>query len=207
MSTAAVKRYTVEEYLAFERASRDVKHEYYDGEIFAMAGASLPHNLVVGNLVTALNQRLRDRDCMVCPSDMRVQSPTGLYSYPDVSIVCGTPELADEHNDTLLNPLIVIEVLSPSTEAYDRGKKFGHYKTISSLREYVLVAQDRTAIDHFARQDDGRWLMTSVNDLSSELVMPALDVAVSSGDVYAKVDFPPEEEYPEGSTLVPPSSS
>lgn len=203
MSTAAVKRYSVEGYLALERAS-EIKHEYYDGEIFAMAGASLPHNLIVGNLVGELRSALKNRDCVVFPSDMRVQCPTGLYTYPDVSIVCGPSELADDHQDMLLNPLVLIEVLSPSTEAYDRGKKFGHYKTIPSLREYVVVAQDRASIDHFARQEDGRWLMTSVSELSEWLVLPAVEVSVPAAEIYAKVDFPPEEELPEGSTMGEP---
>jgi len=196
MTTAAVKRCSVDDYLALERASRDVKHEFFDGEIFAMVGASAPHNLIVGNLVTALNLALRELDCRVYPSDMRVQSPTGLYTYPDVSIVCGPPDLADDHQDMLLNPTVLIEVLSPSTEAYDRGKKFKHYKTIKSLKEYVLVAQDQASVDHFARQQDGRWLLTSVTELAESLMLPALDVSVSAGEIYAKVEFPPEEELP-----------
>ena len=193
MSTSALKRYTVEEYLAFERNS-NTKHEYYDGEIFAMTGASLAHNLVTGNIVTALNNLLRDRRCLVFPSDMRVYSPSGLYTYPDVSVICGPPEHQDERTDTVLNPLVLFEVASPSTEAYDRGRKFGHYRSIPSLKEYVLVAQDRPTIDHFARQDGtDQWLMTSYSDLEQKLKLPAIDGELALSDLFAKVEFPPEE--------------
>lgn len=201
MSTAAVTRYSVADYLALERAS-EIKHEFYDGEIFAMAGASLPHNKIVGSLIRRIGNLLEGRDCLVLPSDIRVQCPTGLYTYPDVTVVCGPPELEDdEHQDMLLNPLVLIEVLSPSTEAYDRGRKFGHYKTIESLQEYVVVAQDRAAIDHFARQPDGRWILTSVTQLDESLVLPAVDIEVPATEIYDKVEFPPEETLPEGSEM------
>ena len=193
MSTSALKRYTVEEYLAFERES-DTKHEYYDGEIFAMTGASLAHNLITGNLVAALNVSLRDTDCLVLPQDMRVHCPTGLYTYPDVTVVCGSPERLDERTDTLLNPLILFEVASPSTEAYDRGRKFGHYRTIVSLKEYVLVAQNRPTVDHFARQTGtDQWLMTSYSNLEQNIELPAIDGVLAMSDLFAKVEFPPEE--------------
>lgn len=205
MSTAAVKRYTVEEYLAFERAAQDVKHEFYDGQVFVLARTDAPHDLIVQNLQSILKGNHQGR--VVYLTDMRIRSSAGLFMYSDITVISSEPEFADDYHDIILNPTVIFEVLSPSTEAYDRGKKFGHYKTISSLREYILVAQDRASIDHFVRQDDGRWLMTSVNDLNSELVMPALDLAVSSGDVYAKVEFAPEAELPEGSTLVFPSES
>lgn len=202
MSTAAVKRYSVEDYLALERAS-ETKHEFYDGEIFPMAGASEPHILIVGNLVREIGNLLKERDCRVYPSDMRIQCATGLYTYPDVSIVCGPREFADDRSDTLVNPLTIIEVLSPSTEAYDRGKKFEHYKTIASLQEYILVAQDRASIHHFARQDD-RWSLTVVTELGGELVLPVLGVSIPCTEIYANVDFPPEEPLPEGSTMGEP---
>jgi Uma2 family endonuclease len=201
MSTAAVKRYSVDEYLALERASRDIKHEFLDGEIFAMAGASEPHNLIAMNFASELRAALKSRDCRVYPSDMRVQCPTGLFTYPDVSVVCGPREFADDRNDTLLNPLVIIEVLSPTTADYDRGRKFKNYQTIGSLREYVLVEQDQPSIDHIARQSDGRWLITSLTGLGAVLSLPALDISVPMGEIYAKIEFPPEEDIPKGSTI------
>lgn len=189
MSTSAVKRYSVDEYLAMERAS-EIKHQYYDGEIFAMAGGTMPRGLIAGNLVRELGNRLRERPCRVFPSDMRVACPTGLRTYPDVSAVCGPPELEDNHEDTLLNPLLVAEVLPPSTEAFDRGKKFENYGSIPSLKEYVLVAQDRVSIAHYSRKDQHEnWSLAMLTDQSTDLVLPALDVSVPLSEIYAKVDI------------------
>jgi Uma2 family endonuclease len=194
MSTAAVRRYTVEEYLALERDS-ETKHEFYDGEIFAMAGASVPHNLVAGNVVTSLNSALRDRDCLVFPSDMRVLCPTGLYTYPDASVVCGPRHIEKIGGlDTLKNPLTIIEVLSKSTEPFDRGRQFDHYKTIRSLRGYFLLWQDGPRADHFGRTDDGRWVLTSVTGLEAAIAIPELGLTLSLADVYMKVEFPPPED-------------
>jgi len=194
MSTAAVRRYTVEEYLALERASA-TKHEFYDGEIFAMAGASVPHNLVAGNLFAALHAALRDRDCVTLPSDMRVLLPTGLYTYPDASVVCGPRDVETIGGvDTLKNPLTIVEVLSKSTEPFDRGRKFDHYKTVRSLKGYLLLWQDRPRADHFARTDDGRWVLTSTVDLENAIAIPELGVALRLADLYAKVEFPPPED-------------
>lgn len=194
MSTAAVKRYTVEEYLALELASA-TKHEFYDGEIFAMAGASEAHNLVEGNLLRVLGNRLADRDCRLYPSDMRVLLPTGLYTYPDASVVCGPRNVETIGGvDTLKNPVTIVEVLSKSTEPFDRGRKFDHYKTLRSLRGYLLLWQDRPRADHFARTDDGRWVLTSVTGLESAIAVTELGVALSLAELYAKVDFPPAED-------------
>lgn len=180
MSTSAVKRYSIDEYMAMERAS-ETKHQYYDGESFAMVGASSPHNLVAGNLARELGNLLRERPCLVYPSDMRVVCPTGLGTYPDVSVVCDHPVFEDGHNDALLNPLVLIEVLSPSTEAFDRGKKFEHYESIPSLREYLLVAQDRVSIAQYSRKDlNESWSLTMITDLSSDLNSTALKVSCRS---------------------------
>ncbi len=141
MSAEAAGRrtWTPAEYLAWERAAPD-KHEFLGGEIFAMAGASFAHNKIVGNIVGELRDALRDRPCDVTPSDLRVKIPAvGLYTYPDAVVVCGEPQFEDDKLDTLLNPTVIVEVLSDSTEAYDRGKKFRYYRTIPSLRDYVLV--------------------------------------------------------------------
>ncbi len=160
MSTAAVKRYTVEEYLALENLS-DTKHEFYDGEIFAMAGASLSHNIISLNVASELRAGLRGRDCVALPGDVRVLFPTGLYAYPDASVACEPRDIeAIGGLETLKNPLLVVEVLSKSTEGYDLGRKSDHYRTITSLRGYLLLRQEKPCAYHYARQEDGRWLLT-----------------------------------------------
>jgi Uma2 family endonuclease len=205
MSTAAVKSYSVEEYLAIERASPEIKHEYDGGEIFVKSGLNSSHNLIVVNLLGELGSRLRSSDALVYPTGMRILTPSGLYAYPDGSVVCGGPKFAEDRNDTLLNPLIIVEVLSPTTAAYDRGRKFKHYQTIGSLREYVLVEQDQASIDHIARQNDGRWLITSLTGLDGALALPALDLSVPMAEIYAKVEFPPEASVAEGITKGAPT--
>jgi Uma2 family endonuclease len=141
MSAAVKTRYTREEYLALERKS-PIKHEYHDGEMFAMAGVSRAHSLIAGNLFRVVSTQLVDRPCEVHINDIRVLvSPTGLYTYPDIVTVCGEARFEDSEVDTLLNPNAIVEVLSASTEAYDRGKKFAHYRRLESLQEYVMVAQ------------------------------------------------------------------
>ncbi|MEO6809674.1 MAG: Uma2 family endonuclease [Isosphaeraceae bacterium] len=189
MSTAAARsRYTPEEYLALERQTES-KNEYIDGQIHAMSGATLPHNLVAGNIYTRLNIQIWDRPCRAFMGDMRVcVSPTGLYTYPDVTVVCGEPQLLDDHFDTLLNPTVIVEVLSPSTEAYDRGDKFAHYRRLASLQEYVLVAQNRVHVERYARQGK-EWLLTEFNQLDDVLRLASIDCEVALRDVYAKVPF------------------
>jgi Uma2 family endonuclease len=194
MSTSAVKRQTVAEYLAFERSS-DTKHQYYDGEIFAMTGGSEPHSLIGANLIRALGNALHGRGCRVYTGDMRIATPSGLWTYPDASVVCGPPELEDDHGDTLLNPLVVFEVLSPTTEAYDRGRKFAHYRTIPTLRAVVLVAQDEPLVERFARQDEtAGWLLSDCRDPAGRIAVPALGCELNLSDIYDQVDFPEESE-------------
>lgn len=191
MSTAAAKRYTVAEYLAFERAS-ETKHEFYDGEIFAMAGASESHNLIVGNCIRTIGNALSDGPCRVYPSDLRVLCPSGLRTYPNVSVVCGEPQFEDERRDTLTNPVVIIEVLSPSTETYDRGNKFENYQAIPTLREYVLVRQDRIRVEHYSRPEGAdEWGFKARDDPGTVLSIPGINCEVSLHDVYAKVEFPP----------------
>jgi Uma2 family endonuclease len=157
---------TAAEYLTYERAS-PVRHEFLDGKLYAMAGASLAHNLIAGNTLASLHGQLRGKPGTIYPSDMRLKIVrTGLYTYPDISIVCGEPQLEDQHGDTLLNPIVLIEVLSPSTETYDRGKKFQHYRTLSSLREYLLIAQDSYRVEHYIRQPQGRQAKSPINGFS-----------------------------------------
>ena len=196
MSTVPKKRLTEAEYLARERAA-DFKSEFYRGEMFAMAGASREHNLITMNLGTALNTQLRDTDCEVYPSDMRVKvSPTGLYTYPDVTVACDQPRFEDEQSDTLVNPLVIVEVLSESTEAYDRGAKFEQYRRIDSFREYLLVAQDRVHLEHFSRQDDGNWLLREYSELTTKVKLESISCEVSLVDVYLKMNFDEQGESP-----------
>ncbi len=151
-STAVQPRYTPEQYLALDRKA-DYKSEYINGHVIAMAGASRRHNLIAGNLYREVSQQLRGRPCEAYISDMRVKvGLTGLYTYPDVVMVCGDIHFEDGDNDTLLNPTAIVEVLSTSTEAYDRGEKFAHYRRLESLQEYLLVAQDKVRIEYYVRQ-------------------------------------------------------
>jgi Uma2 family endonuclease len=193
MSSAAVKtRPTPEQYLALERKAA-VKSEYLNGHIVAMAGTSRPHNLIAGNLHGEIRSQLRDRPCESYVSDMRVNiTPTGLYTYPDVVAVCDEPRFLDGELDTLLNPTVIVEVLSPSTEAYDRGLKFAHYRRLASLREYVLVAQDRVLVERYTRQGE-EWLLTAWSGLEDTLRLASIDCAVALREIYAKVQFPGEE--------------
>ncbi|MGB7760729.1 MAG: Uma2 family endonuclease [Bryobacteraceae bacterium] len=189
MSTLPKTFLTPEQYLAIERQAES-KSEYYQGEMFAMAGAGLAHNVLVANLVAGLHTQLRSRPCRVLPGDMRVRvAATGLYTYPDVVVVCGDPQFSDQRFDTLVNPSLIAEVLSPSTEAYDRGRKFEHYGALASLREYLLVASDRAHVDLYTRQADGRWLLTSANRLEDTLELESVKCRVSLAELYEKVDL------------------
>lgn len=181
-------RITPAEYLNLERAS-EVKHEYYGGEIFAMTGASKNHNRIVTSTLAALYTQLRERPCDVFPSDMRVKAHSGiLFAYPDITVVCGSPEFEDVEVDTLLNPTLIIEVLSPSTEAYDRGKKFQHYRTIPSFQEYLLIAQDSVRIEHYLLRDN-EWVLADASTLDAVITPPSIDCTLLLRDVYEKVDF------------------
>jgi Uma2 family endonuclease len=145
---------------------------------------------VATNFTREAGNALKPRDCLVHGSNMRVRCPNGLGTYPDASIVCGEPQYDGDDENTLLNPLVIVEVLSPTTEAYDRGKKFEHYQTLSSLREYVLISQDHVRIDHFARQSQfGQWLLTTYSDAGGTLELPAVGVSLSIAEIYAKVTF------------------
>jgi len=189
MSTLPKTLLTPEQYLDIERQAA-YRSEFFKGEMFAMAGASLVHNLLVANIVAALHSQLRSRPCRVLPSDMRMLvSSTGLYTYPDVVVVCNDPQFADERQDTLTNPDLIVEVLSPSTEAYDRGRKFEQYRAVSSLREYLLVASDRVHVDVYARQADGRWLLTSANGPEGTLRLESVDCRLALAELYEKVEL------------------
>ena len=189
MATVPKHYVTPEEYLQREKDA-EFRSEYFRGEMFAMAGASANHNLIVGNCVQTLGQQLKKKPCRVYPSDLKLRiEATGLYTYPDLSVVCGEPELECNGVDVLLNPVVLIEVLSDSTEAYDRGKKFEHYRTIPCLKHYVLIAQDRHSIDCFSRTPDGSWLLTSCQSLDEKVELEAIDSQLAAAEVYDKVVF------------------
>jgi Uma2 family endonuclease len=186
MAVQPRRRISPSEYLELERAA-ETRSEYYDGEMFAMSGASRKHGLIVMNLAAALVPPLRGR-CEVLGSEMRVKvQPTGLYTYPDVAVVCGRAELEDEHFDTLLNPTLLIEVLSPSTEKYDRGRKAEHYRRLDTLREYLLIAQDEPQVERYRRQGEHDWLLTEFNGLDQTLELTSIGFDLKLCDIYVGV--------------------
>lgn len=180
-------RVTPEEYLAIERQS-EYKSEYIGGEIFAMTGASRKHNLITVNITRELSQQLRGRPCEAYASEMRVRIPTTRnYTYPDLAVVCEEPQFEDDYLDTLINPTVLIEVLSPSTEAYDRGRKFAFYRAIESLSEYLLIAQDEYRVEQYTRQPDARWLLSDYRTLEETVELPSIQCHLSLKEVYDKV--------------------
>lgn len=192
MSAITARRYTLEEYFDLER-SRDFKSEYYRGEIFAMSGGSFWHSRIGANVLKVLGVRLDAGPCQPCNSDMKIRCETGLYTYPDASVVCGDPHFEGSRSDVLLNPRVLFEVLSPSTEAYDRGKKYEHYMTIPSLRDYVLIPQDRPCVSRISRSsDDSPWTISIFEGLSAFLEIPSIGITIPLAEIYAKVEFPPE---------------
>lgn len=189
MSRPAEQFMTPAEYLAWERGA-DSRSEYLNGCIYAMSGASLRHNRIVASLAVALGVQLRGKPCEPFFGDMRVKvNPTGLYTYPDVVVVCGEPELEDQHFDTLLNPAVIIEVLSASTEAYDRGDKFAHYRALGSLTDYLLVAQDQPRIEHYCRQANGQWLYSASEGLAAQIEIATIGCALPLAEIYERVEF------------------
>lgn len=191
--SAVPKRFiTPAEYLAIERQA-EFKSEYLNGEMFAMAGAKFEHSLVKDNLARETGNWLRDSSCRVVTSDLRVKvSSSGLYTYPDIVIVCGEPQFEDDAVDTLLNPQVLVEVLSESTERYDRGAKFKHYRQIPSLREYVLVAQDQMLLERYVRQPDESWLLTAFGDPARPFEYATVPARIPLSDIYRGVELPAE---------------
>ena len=192
MSAEVKRKYSLEEYLALERGS-DVKYEYWDGEIFAMSGGTLWHDVVTANTYNALHDELKAKPCRALTGNMQIKTPKALpYRYADGSVVCGKPEVERFHgNDLLLNPVLLYEVLSPSTEAYDRGDKFTVYKSIASLREYLLIAQHRPHVAHYVKQDSGIWHFMEYNDLKDSVYLPTIECALTLSYIYQDVEFPP----------------
>ncbi|MBX3451375.1 MAG: Uma2 family endonuclease [Planctomycetaceae bacterium] len=198
MSVAPVRYISRQDYLERERKAAH-KSEYYRGEIFAMVGASVTHNLIAGNTITALNNLLRGRGCRVYPSDLRVACPSGLYTYPDVTMICGEHQFDDDRRDTLTNPQVLFEILSETTKAYDFGTKFQLYRTISSLRSYVLIDQSSPLVFRYDRQGDAdHCLLTFSSGLDAVLELPDFEFAVPLQQIYENVEFsqPAAEETP-----------
>ena len=191
MSTAAVQSHrTPEEYLAFERKAT-IKSEYLNGQMYAMSGATREHNLVCGNVFVALHLQLQERTCEIYSSDMRVKViSAGLYTYPDVLVVCDEPRFEDDTFDTLLNPTALFEILSPSTEAYDRGAKFGYYRQLDSMQEYTLVSQDYMRVEHYLRQRN-QWILTEFSNPEDVVRLASINCELPLREIYAKVKFPP----------------
>jgi Uma2 family endonuclease len=181
------KELTQEQYLAIERCA-ETRSEYLRGEMFAMSGATLEHILIAGNLAGETRAQLKSGSCLVLSSDMRVKvNATGLYTYPDIAVVCDQPRLEDDHFDTLLNPLVIVEVLSDSTEKYDRGAKFGHYRQIPSLREYILVSQDRAQLERYVREPDEAWKLVIFADLAGTFSFGSIPVQIPMREIYRGV--------------------
>ncbi len=200
---AAQTRLTPEEYIAFERKALPdadiIRHEYINGELIAMSGASRSHNLITGNISGELRTLLRDSRCETYANDMRVSTPTTTsYFYPDVVVVCEEPRFEDDVFDILLNPIILVEVLSPSTEVYDRREKFAHYRQLPSLQEYVLVAQDKVLVEHYRRQQKqstapltGRdWIFTDFQELEESLPLTSIQCELPLREIYERITFP-----------------
>jgi len=196
MTGASSQKLTPQEYLAIERAA-DFKSEFFDGKMFAMAGISKDHSRIIVNLIGGLHAALRGQDCEIFSSDLRVKvSANGLYTYPDLTIVCGPVDVEDKHADVLLNPTLIIEVLSPGTERYDRGKKFDFYRELDSLKEYVLVSQDQYRVEQFLRRNGSEWGYRVAFKEDDIVEFPSVGCSISIKDIYARVAFPPDEAAP-----------
>ena len=194
MSANAQPRLTPEQYLEIERAA-EFKSEYYNGHMYAMAGGSPKHAWIIGNLTGLLHSALRKRPCRVSPSELRLQAlPGGLLTYPDVIVTCGDPQYSDDRQDTLVNPTFLAEVLSPSTESYDRGFKASQYRLIESLEEHALISQAEPRVQIFRRQPEGGWLLSEFAGLDAVCRFHSLNCEIALADLYEKIEF--EENLP-----------
>lgn len=195
MSALPQRRYTPQEYLAMDRRS-DHRSEYVHGEILAMAGASREHNRITLNIGAALTGRLRGGPCEPFTSDLRVKGQrTGSYLFPDVVAGCAPLEFEDDSLDILLNPSVIMEVLSPTTEAGDRGWKFAHYRQLPTLRDFVMLSQYQPLVEHYARRDDV-WVLTEPRGLEAALPLPSLGCVLPLAVIYERIEFAPDAELP-----------
>jgi Uma2 family endonuclease len=187
MSTRPKTFLTPEQYLEIERLA-ETKSEYYNGEMFAMAGTSFRHAQICRNVLVALAPRTRDGQCQAVSNEVRLQvSGAGLYTYPDVMVVCGPPDFVDSDLDTITNPTVIFEILSPTTEAYDRGKKFELYRKLDSLRDYILIAQDRIHLEHYTRQPGGKWTLQETSDHEQTIEIPSIGCGFKLAGAYENV--------------------
>jgi len=183
-------RLTEAEYLQLDRAA-ETKSEFFDGEVFAMAGGTKEHSLIAANVIRELGNRLKGTGCLVFNADLRVKvETTGLVTYPDVSVVCGSQRFLDDEVDTLLNPTLLIEVISDSTEAYDRGKKFEHFRQIESCREILLVSQREPRIEQYVRQQKD-WTLKEAVGMQAQLELSSIGIVLPLAEVFANVEFQP----------------
>ncbi|NCA71064.1 MAG: Uma2 family endonuclease [Sphingobacteriia bacterium] len=190
MSVARQPRLSFEDWLASERATTDQRSEYVAGEVFAMAGGTEEHNLIVLNVGAELRSQLKDRPCRVYPSDMKVRiAANDVAAYPDVMVICGERQFFDDRRDVVTNPTLIVEVLSDSTEADDRGDKFRHYRSIESLRAYLLLSQSRMQAELFPRQPDGTWSLSSYQDPSDSIPLHVIEAELALAEVYDKVEL------------------
>ena len=191
MSSQRTTLLTPEEYLEIERRS-ERKSEYFEGRMYAMSGASYAHVLIVGNLGREVGNQLKGGPCRDYSSELRLRvAPNGLYTYPDLMVICGDPQFVDSRTDTVVNPVLIIEVLSDSTETYDRGRKFEQYRKLASLREYVMVAQDAPHIEQYVCQADSRWLLAEIGGMDASLQFASIKCVLPLAEIYYGVKWPP----------------
>lgn len=192
MSQASAKQriMTVEEYLAFEERSK-IRHEYIDGEVFAMAGSKRNHSLIASNVGIRFGNQLENRNCEVHFGDLRVKASETTYVYPDVTVICGGVQLVPNIFDTLENPTVICEVLSKSTEARDRSEKSAAYRRLESLTDYVLISQNKMHVEHYARQSDGFWKLYEYTEPSEKIVFESIGCQLTLAEIYRRVEFPP----------------
>ncbi len=189
MSTQPKTYLTPEQYLEIERAAEH-KSEYFQGEMFAMAGGTLDHSTIFHNVAFLLSGQLRGRSCRVAGSDLRLQvSPDGLFAYPDLVVFCGKPQFADRRRDTITDATVIIEILSPSTEDYDRGFKFEQYRKVPSLQDYVVIAQNRVHVEHNVRQADGSWMLRETSDLNASIELRSIGCSFKVCEAYERVEL------------------
>ncbi|WP_296806089.1 Uma2 family endonuclease [Thiocapsa sp.] len=190
MSAAPQPRLSFDDWLAIERTATDQRSEYLAGEVFAMAGGTEEHNLIVANMVRELGNQLKNRPCRVYPSDMKVHiAADDVGAYPDVMVICGERRFHDGRRDVVTNPVMIVEVLSDSTEAFDRGDKFRHYRNLQSLQAYLLLSQYRMQAELFLRQPDGTWSLSSYQDPSETIPLRIVEAELSLAEVYDKVEL------------------
>ncbi len=194
MQLSKDKLLSIDEYLEYERNSES-RNEYRNGKTYALAGVTFKHNLINQNISYLLIKQLKKKPCFVLQSDMKVYiKEHNLFTYPDISVVCNKPLFLDKTNDTLLNPVVIFEVLSKSTESYDRGMKFSFYRKLSSLNEYILVAQDRISVVHCTKSDNDEWKLKESDSLEDKFFIPSLDCTLKLVDIYNNIEFD-EEPY------------